>query len=470
MESQILGSRYEVQQQLSKKAGRQTLLARNLETKKLVVIKLLTFGSDFEWDDLKLFEREAETLKALSHPAIPQYLDYLELDGKNGKEFAIVQTYIKAKSLEQHLKAGRTFTEAEIKKIATALLEILTYLQSRTPQVIHRDIKPSNILLANRSGHTVGQVYLVDFGSVNNLAAQEGGTITVVGTYGYMPPEQFGGRAVPASDIYSLGATLIYLATGSHPADLPQRDLKIQFEPAAKISKELILWLKWMTEPSLERRLATAKDALSALGKPEQGQLENFDRTVIRRPGSSEILLTKSADYLEIIVPGCAHKNPIEPLTHSYFYIPLKSNLIHHIFMYTYLCGLGMAAVLHSIPLWLFSGGLSLIHSVILELEPLVYSQLRLIIIAQKITIEYSEFRRLKGKKVKTFKAPIHHINKLELVAHNLARDPHQLIIWKGKRKCWRLNHLTAVELDLVASELSQQLGLPIDTKKLPAG
>ena len=147
MESQILGSRYEVQQQLSKKAGRQTLLARNLETKKLVVIKLLTFGSDFEWDDLKLFEREAETLKALSHPAIPQYLDYLELDGKNGKEFAIVQTYIKAKSLEQHLKAGRTFSEAEIKKIATALLEILTYLQGRAPQVIHRDIKPSNILL-----------------------------------------------------------------------------------------------------------------------------------------------------------------------------------------------------------------------------------------------------------------------------------------------------------------------------------
>jgi serine/threonine protein kinase len=358
MESQILGSRYEVQQQLSKKAGRQTLLARNLETKKLVVIKLLTFGSDFEWDDLKLFEREAETLKALSHPAIPQYLDYLELDGKNGKEFAIVQTYIKAKSLEQHLKAGRTFSEAEIKKIATALLEILTYLQGRMPQVIHRDIKPSNILLANRSGHTVGQVYLVDFGSVKNLAAQEGGTITVVGTYGYMPPEQFGGRAVPASDIYSLGATLIYLATGSHPADLPQRDLKIQFEPAAKISKELILWLKWMTEPSLERRLATAKDALSALGKPEQGQLENFDRTVIRRPGSSEILLTKSADYLEIIVPGSAHKKPIKPLTNSYFYIPIKSVLIHHIFMFIYLCGLGMAAVLHSIPLCVIFRGI----------------------------------------------------------------------------------------------------------------
>ena len=198
MVSQILGDRYEVQQQLSKKAGRQTLLVRDLETQKLAVIKLLTFDSDFEWDDLKLFEREAAILKTLSHPAIPQYLDYLELDGKNGKGFAIVQTYIEAKSLEQHLKAGRSFSETEIKEIAKALLEILTYLHGHTPPVIHRDIKPSNILLANRSGHSVGQVYLVDFGSVQTLAGKEGGTVTVVGTYGYMPPEQFGGRAVPA--------------------------------------------------------------------------------------------------------------------------------------------------------------------------------------------------------------------------------------------------------------------------------
>ena len=291
-----------------------------------------------------------------------------------------------------------------------------------------------------------------------------------MGTYGYMPPEQFGGRAVPASDIYSLGATLIYLATGSHPADLPQRDLKIQFEPAAKISKELILWLKWMTEPSLERRLATAKDALSALGKPEQGQLENFDRTVIRRPGSSEILLTKSADYLEIIVPGGAHKTPIEPIAKFYKISLIKHMFILFILAFTYFYSLAMAVKLHSIPLLFFSAGVYLIELALEWLEPLVESKLRLTIIGQQITIEYSEVRRVKGIKVKTFKGPIHHINKLELVYQNLARYPHQLIIWKGKRKCWRLNHLTAVELDLVASELSQQLGLPIDTKKLPAG
>ena len=57
MDSQILGDRYQVQQQLAKKPGRRTLLARDLQTQELVVVKLLSFGSDFEWDALKLFER-----------------------------------------------------------------------------------------------------------------------------------------------------------------------------------------------------------------------------------------------------------------------------------------------------------------------------------------------------------------------------------------------------------------------------
>jgi serine/threonine protein kinase len=118
MDSQILGdsqgdsftSRYKIQQQLAKKPGRRTLLARDLQTQELVVVKLLSFGSDFEWDALKLFEREVETLKTLSHTSIPRYLDYFELDSANGKGFALVQTYIAAKSLEEHLKAGVALT------------------------------------------------------------------------------------------------------------------------------------------------------------------------------------------------------------------------------------------------------------------------------------------------------------------------------------------------------------------------
>src|SRR4028118_1109915 len=290
MNGQVLGdslkgdsfaSRYEVQQQLGKNAGRRTLLARDLETQELVVVKLLSFGSDFDWEDLKLFQREAETLKALNHPFIPRYLDYFEIDSPQLKGFALVQTYIEAPSIEEHLKAGRTFSEAELKQLAKSLLEILIYLHGRQPPVIHRDLKPSNILLSNRSGNNVGQVYLVDFGSVQTLAAREGGTITVVGTYGYMPQEQFGGRTVPASDLYSLGATLIALVTGTHPADLPQKDFQIQFDQAANLSPAFADWLRWMTQPSLDKRLTSAVEALQALEQPQQ---RNIAPPVVSKP------------------------------------------------------------------------------------------------------------------------------------------------------------------------------------------
>lgn len=173
MINQMLGDRYLVQQQLAKKAGRRTLLVRDLETQELVVVKLLSFSSDFEWDEIRLFEREAETLRALSHPCIPTYLDDFELNSQNFKGFALVQSYIEARSLESHLDAGRNFSEAEVKQIAIAILTILIYFHERQPAVIHRDIKPSNILLGDRKGNSVGQVYLVDFGSVQNLVARE---------------------------------------------------------------------------------------------------------------------------------------------------------------------------------------------------------------------------------------------------------------------------------------------------------
>jgi len=301
MSGKILAERYEVQQQLGKQIGRETLLARDLQTQELVVIKQLFLGGDFEWQDLKLFEREAETLKKLSHPAIPRYLDYLEINEPESKGFALVQTYVKGKTLEEHLRSGRSFSESEVKELAKSLLEILIYLQhEKEPPVIHRDIKPSNILLHSRSGHTVGQVYLVDFGSVQNQAAKLGGTITVVGTYGYMAPEQFGGRAVPASDLYGLGATLIYLVTGLHPTELSQQDLKIQFaDRVSHLNPSLIDWLEWMTEPSLSKRLSSAGEAWLSLKNP---RTSDKMPVALQRQGSA-IKLTKNSELVEIIIP-----------------------------------------------------------------------------------------------------------------------------------------------------------------------
>ena len=109
-------------------------------------------------------------------------------------------------------------------------------------------------------------LYLVDFGAVQNTyhnTLMQGST--VVGTYGYMSPEQFRGKAVPATDLYSLGATLVYLLTHRSPAELPQDTLKLDFRASVNISEEFGDWLDKILEPSLEYRYTSAKEAWSAL-------------------------------------------------------------------------------------------------------------------------------------------------------------------------------------------------------------
>jgi len=290
----ILADRYQIKELLSQKARRRTFLAKDLQSQVPVIIKLLRFGDGFEWDDLKLFEREAATLKNLDHPEIPKYLDYFEVNEVDTPGFALVQSYIEAPSLATLIARGRKFSEAELIELADRLLDLLTYLHQQHPPVIHRDIKPSNILLENRSGNSIGDVYLVDFGSVQTVAKKEEGTITIVGSYGYIPLEQFGGQTITASDLYSLGMTLIYLLTGTHPAELPQVDGRVKF--TAEISKRFERWLGKMTHPHLDKRFDSAKAAQVAL-KSEDGSYGNFDQL---KPAHTQIRLYRDRNRLQI--------------------------------------------------------------------------------------------------------------------------------------------------------------------------
>jgi serine/threonine protein kinase len=288
----ILANRYQIQSQLSQKAGRRTFLALDNQSQDLVIIKLLRFDADFQWDDLKLFEREADTLKNLNHPAIPQYLDYFEVEEMGS--FALVQTYIDAPSLETAVKQGRKFSADEVIELADRLLSILTYLHSQHPPIIHRDIKPSNILLTNRSGNSIGDVYLVDFGSVQTVASKDGGTITIVGSYGYIPLEQFGGQTTMASDLYSLGMTLIYLLTGTHPAQLHQVNGQVKF--TAEIENSFKRWLEKMTQPHLDKRFDSARLAQIALNSKD----ESYGDFNHLKPANTQVQLHRDRDRLEI--------------------------------------------------------------------------------------------------------------------------------------------------------------------------
>jgi serine/threonine protein kinase len=260
---QILQNRYQLQRQLGNNGIRQTWLASDLQASdtenQQVVVKLLAFGGTVQWDDLKLFEREAQILKQLNHPRIPKYIDYFCVDDRS-LWFGLVQEYILGESLKEKLVKGSRFNEKKTRKIAVEILNILSHLHELNPAVLHRDIKPSNLLLGEDN-----HVYLVDFGAVQDKATKEGATFTVVGTYGYAPMEQFGGRAVPASDLYALGATLIHLLTATSPSDLPQSDLRIQFADKVNIKADLLAWLQKLTEPAPEQRFSNAREALNAL-------------------------------------------------------------------------------------------------------------------------------------------------------------------------------------------------------------
>ncbi|MFM7479104.1 MAG: serine/threonine protein kinase, partial [Microcystis aeruginosa] len=289
----LLAERYQLQQRLGNTAiGRQTWLATDILSQESVIIKLLAFSPQMEWEELKLFERESAVLASLYHPRIPRYRDYFSLDKNQGDGipwFVLVQDYIPGESLSDHLERGQHFTPTVIRNIAQEVLAILIYLHELSPPVLHRDIKPSNLIINSENN-----VYLVDFGAVQSRGAVTGVTFTVVGTSGYAPLEQFWGRAVPSSDLYALGMTLIHLLTGIVPIELPHRDSKIQFRQLVTIDDDLIDWLETMTNVAVEKRFKSAREALKFLQHPSYRQVSSLvDPKKLPKPPHSSIRIAK---------------------------------------------------------------------------------------------------------------------------------------------------------------------------------
>ncbi|WP_249370311.1 serine/threonine-protein kinase [Acaryochloris marina] len=262
MAGQILQKRYQLRAQLRAQPTRQTWLAVDSQAvpeQQFVIVKFLAFGRGMQWDELKLFEREVQVLQQLDHPHIPKYLDSFHLQ-KPEPWLGLIEEYIPGTSLQALVQQGHRFSESDIYDLAAQVLEILIYLHEQNPPILHRDIKPSNLIFTPNQ-----QVFLVDFGAVQNQLSQTGTSFTVVGTYGYTPLEQFGGQAVPASDLYSLGASLVHLLTGMAPAELAQSDLRLQFRDRITLSNRLTTWLEILTAPALADRFESARAALTAL-------------------------------------------------------------------------------------------------------------------------------------------------------------------------------------------------------------
>ncbi|MHC5726378.1 MAG: protein kinase domain-containing protein [Nostoc sp.] len=160
---------------------------------------------------VKLFHQEALHLNELEHSQIPKLLAHFEQNQK----FYIVEELVDGQTLAQELQQQGVFKEPQIWEILKSLLLTLQFIHSR--QVIHRDIKPENIMRRSVRGDLV----LIDFG-IAKLATntRQLRTGTIVGSPEYIAPEQLRGKALAASDLYSLGVTCIYLLTNVSPFDL----------------------------------------------------------------------------------------------------------------------------------------------------------------------------------------------------------------------------------------------------------
>jgi serine/threonine protein kinase len=247
--------RYAVVRTLGRGAQAATLEAVDRREGRPVAIK--RFGiRGAEWKDIELAEREAHVLATLSHPALPGYIDYFEEQGC----LHLVMERIEGESLAELRRRGPLPSEQVLRLLHDAA-SALDYLHGRAPPVIHRDIKPGNVIRRPDGSHC-----LVDFGSVGDTLKPEGGS-TVVGTFGYMAPEQFQGRALPTSDVYAAGATALALLTGTEPEKLPHRGLAIDVRAAlgARADPRWIRVLERMLEPDPDRRAKSITPLLREL-------------------------------------------------------------------------------------------------------------------------------------------------------------------------------------------------------------
>ena len=242
----LRSGRYAIVGELGAGSQAETLDAVDKLNGRAVAIKRFQVRGAKSWKDVELAEREARVLSTLSHANLPVYIEHFEEDGA----LYLVMEKIEGEPLASLRRRRATLTHEEIARFLVDADSVLSYLHSRVPPIIHRDIKPGNVILRQD-----GSFAFVDFGSVRDQLKPEGGS-TVVGTFGYMAPEQFQGRALKGSDVYAVGATALALVTGREPEDLPHRGLAIDVRAALGNGVEpwLVRALSSMLDPDPDKR------------------------------------------------------------------------------------------------------------------------------------------------------------------------------------------------------------------------
>lgn len=266
----LLKGRYNVVRKLKSGGFGQTYLAEDthMPSKRLCLVKHLIYkNGDPKSEALvrERFEREAAVLEQLSESTdqVPKLYAFFPEES----ELYLVEEWIDGESLQDRWQAKSQLGEEEAIKIMFGVLDGLEKLHAH--RLIHRDIKPDNIILRKRDGRPV----LIDFGAVKESADTiidpqgRAATRFRIGTPGFVPPEQLDLRPVFASDLYSLGVTVVCLLTGKWPHQIynPANGELEWRNHAPNVSSELGAVLDKATRVNFVNRYLRASEMRDAL-------------------------------------------------------------------------------------------------------------------------------------------------------------------------------------------------------------
>lgn len=291
----ILQDRYEILKVLGLGGMGAVYHARDLRftgVARLCALKEMTFTTpDPQVRRLAIqnFEREANILASLNHPAIPKIYDYFT----EGIRSYLVLEYIDGEDLEALMgDTEQMLPEERVVDWAIQICDVLSYLHSQEPPIVFRDMKPSNIML-----RPPNHIVLIDFGIARVFEAGQKGTM--IGTEGYSPPEQYRGIANPQGDIYALGATLHHLLTRRDPRLEPP--FTFHEEPPRLLnpvlSEELEAVIMKTLEYEPEKRFASAADMKDALVQCRGG--DSKEREPSHAVGSRPTAMQRAAPEAE---------------------------------------------------------------------------------------------------------------------------------------------------------------------------